>query len=434
MKLEINKIPAVLPDGNSVTVKTVTVFVDGGKIAGIDSKPDGFIADRTFTGNCGKLLIPGLINTHTHSYMSLFRNHADDLPFEDWLFKRILPLEDKLTSEDAYWGALLSCAEMIKTGTTCFSDMHMFKHQILKAVNKSGMRAVLSRGLVGSFANNVLDDGSRIQDALEDISLYQTRFNDGLVTFFLAPHAVYTCDAGYLRYVAGAAKEHDLGIHIHVSETEREVSDCISKFGMTPVAFLDSLGIFDIHTAAAHCVYLTDSDINILSEKKVNALTNPISNMKLGNGFAPIPELLSKGINVSLGTDSAASNNSLNMFRELSFLTLIHKGDAKDPTKISAKEGFLIATKNGAKSLKLAGSTGSVAVGFNADLAVLNLDTPNFYPRNDILAGLSYSATGSEVETVIIGGKIVMENRELKTIDEERLYYEISRIADRIYR
>lgn len=430
MLIEIKNILTFLSVDDDFAVKNI--YIKDDMIVGIGSKPDDFAIDKTIDGK-GRLLIPGFINSHTHSYMSLFRNCADDLPFEDWLFKRILPLEEKLTGEDAYWGTLLSCLEMIKSGTTCFLDMHMFKDMIVKATCDSGMRAVISRGLTGSSSSGVVEDGGKLQEALDEMKNYQSTSNDGRITFFLAPHAIYTCDAGYIKHILDVASEFSLGIHIHLSESRKEVSDCIEKYQKTPVEFLQELGLFKHHTVAAHCVHLTDDDIRILAENHVNVATNPISNMKLGNGFAPIPKLLKAGVNISLGTDSSASNNSLNMFRELSTITLIHKGANEDSTSISALDGFRFATENSAKALMLKDSVGKIRLGMKADLVILNINTPNFYPQNNLISGLAYSATGAEVESVIINGKIVMENKEVKSIDSERVYYEINRISKKLF-
>ena len=432
MNIEIKNISAVLPDNDGFSVQKADIFIQDDIIAGINAAPENFIPDRIFSRNENKLLIPGLINTHTHSYMSLFRNIADDLPFSEWLFDRIEPLEDKLTGEDAYWGALLSCTEMIKTGTTCFADMHMFKNHIVRAVHESKMRAVLGRGLVGSYENGAADDGGRLKESFEDIDYCRDSLGSDLISFFLAPHAVYTCSPEYLRHIADTAQENSLGIHIHLAESRSEFENCMKIHNMTPTELLSSLGVFRNHTLAAHCVYVTDSDIRLLSEAGVSAATNPVSNMKLGNGFAPVVKLMNAGVNVSLGTDSAASNNSLNLFREMGIVTLIHKGINEDSTSVSAAEGFCMATKNGAEALNLQNLTGAVKTGMKADLVIMNLDTPGFNPRNNLISALSYSSGGSEAETVIINGEIVMEAREMKTIDTERVYFEADRICSRI--
>ena len=433
MNIEIKNVFTVLSDEQNVTVEKTDVYIKNSEIVGVNEKPKEFLAEKTIDGKGKKLLIPGLINTHTHSYMSLFRNIADDLPFHDWLFKRIEPLENQLSSKDAYWGALLSCVEMIKSGTTCFADMHMFKNKIVNAVNESRIRAVLGRGLVGSYENGIVNDGDRVKEFIDDIEYYSDNFNDDLISFFLAPHAIYTCTPDYLRYISDIAEERKLGIQIHVSESKAEVDNCCEQFKMTPVELLDEIGLLQNHVLAAHCVHVNENDISILSKNNTNVATNPISNMKLGNGFAPISSMLEAGVNISLGTDSAASNNSLNLFRELNILTLIHKGINRDSTSISSTEGFCFATKNGAKSLKLENKIGCIKTGMKADLALLNLDTPSFSPHNNLLAALAYSVNGSEVETVIINGEIIMDNYDIKTIDVERVYFEVNRICEKFH-
>jgi len=392
--------------------------------------PADFTVDEEINGK-GKLVIPGLINAHTHSYMTLFRNCADDLTFMDWLFGRIDPLEGKLVPEDAYWGAKLAMIEMIKSGTTCFCDMQMHIHQTTKAVAESGMRAVVGRGLVGAIENGGVNEAgsSRIAEAYEEME-------DGVLTdrlgFMLAPHAPYTCDFGFLKYVADEAKNKELGITIHLSESVSECENMAKDQNMTPIEYAHKAGCFDVPCVAAHCVQVTDSDIGLLAKNGVNVVSNPASNMKLGNGFAPIKKMMDAGINIALGTDGAASNNSLNLFHELSLMTLIHKGVNKTPQCVSAQEGFAMATINGAKALGLGGITGSIEVGKRADLAILDMRTPSLTPANDLIAALSYSVNGSEVETVIIDGVITMKDRKILTFNEDEVYDKVAAIAERI--
>jgi 5-methylthioadenosine/S-adenosylhomocysteine deaminase len=401
------------------------LFLSGGKIAGINAAPEGFVADKTL-GGADKLVMPGLINSHTHAYMTIFRNYADDLLFDDWLFGKILPVEDRLEAADAYWCDQLANLEMIRSGTTCFLDMHIFKNQCARSVTDSGMRAVLSRGLVGEDA---AAGQSRLAEALEDVEF--AAGNDRL-TFLLAPHAIYTCGEAFLRHLVEVATEKNMGFHIHVSETQGEFDNCMTQHGMTPVAYLNSLGLFDRPTVAAHCVYLTDEDIALLAEKGVSVATNPVSNMKLANGFAPVPKLLHGGVNVAVGTDGTASNNRLNMFAELATLSYIHKGVEKSAVSVSAAQALRCGTVNGAKALGLEGQIGEIKVGMKADLILLDLQQPQFYPRVNLVAGLVYSANGSEVDTVIVDGNILMENRQLLTLDEERIYSEITRIGQKL--
>ncbi len=426
MGIVIENALVVLPEGAEDVIRETTLYIEGDRITGIGDRNAGFTADKVIDGT-DKLVIPGLINCHTHSYMSFMRNVADDLSFMDWLFGTIDPIEQQMTDEDTYWGANLAIIEMMKSGTTCFNDMQMNIHQTTRAVKESGMRAVICRGLVGS--GNDEAGQSRLRQAYEERDAAK---DCDRLTFKLGPHAPYTCDDEFLKIVAAEAKKENMGIHTHLSESESEISQIQEKYGCTPIALAEKCGIFDVPAIVAHCVQVTDEDIAILKRKNVSVVTNPASNMKLGNGFAPIAKMLDAGVNVCLGTDGAASNNCLNMFHELSLLTLIHKGTGKTPQCVSAKEGFRIATINGAKALGLEREIGSIEVGKKADLAILDLNTPSLTPRNNLIAGLSYSANGSEVDTVIINGQITMENRKVLTVDEKLVYGKIQDIIVRI--
>lgn len=426
MGILLKNILAAVPEGNTDVIKETNIYIEGSRIVAIGTQPEGFQADKVIDGK-DRLAIPGLINCHTHSYMSFMRNVADDLSFMDWLFGTIDPIEQQMTDEDTYWGACLAIIEMMKSGTTCFNDMQMNIHQTTRAVKESGMRAVISRGLVGS--GNDEAGQMRLAQAYEE----RDAFRDcDRLSFMLGPHAPYTCDDGFMRIVSEEAKKNNMRIHVHLSESESEISQIQEKYGCTPIEMADKNGLFDVPAIAAHCVQITESDIEILKKKRVSVVTNPASNMKLGNGFAPVPALLEAGVNVCLGTDGAASNNSLNMFHEMSLLALIHKGVRRTPQCISAKENFRIATINGAKALGLEKETGSLEAGKKADIAILNLNTPSLTPRNNLLAGLSYSANGSEVETVIIDGKITMEDRKVLTLDEELVYRKVNEIIARM--
>lgn len=413
-------------------IKETSIGILGKNIYFIgDDIPAAFTVDEEIDGT-NKLVIPGLINAHTHSYMSVFRNVADDLSFMDWLFGTIDPLEAQLTNEDAYWGAKLAIIEMMKCGTTTFSDMQMHIHQTTKAVAETGMRAVIGRGLVGGVdeSGKVNEVGNiKISEAFEEME--DSKLTDRL-NFRLAPHAPYTCDPGYLEYVAKQAKERELGIHIHLSESVTECENTQKDYGCTPIEYADKAGCFEVPCVAAHCVQVTDSDIELMASKNVSVVSNPASNMKLGNGFAPIKKMVDAGVNVCLGTDGAASNNSLNMFHELSLMTLIHKGTGKTPQCISAQEGFAMATINGAKALGMDKYIGTIEKGKRADLAILDLNTPSLTPHNNLIAGLCYSANGSEVDTVIIDGVVTMKDRKIISFDEAEVYKHISEIVRRL--
>ena len=426
MGIVLKNILALLREGDTDNIRETDLYIEGSRIVAIGNKPEGFKEDKVIDGK-NKLAIPGLVNCHTHSYMSFMRNVADDLSFMDWLFGTIDPIEQQMTDEDTYWGACLAIIEMMKSGTTCFNDMQMNIHQTPRAVKESGMRAVISRGLVGS--GNDEAGQMRLRQAYEE---RDAAADCDRQTFMLGPHAPYTCDDGFMRIVSEEDKKNNMRIHVHLSESESEIQQIKDKYGCTPIEMADKNGLFDVPAIAAHCVQITESDMDILKTKNVSVVTNPASNMKLGNGFAPVPEMLEKGINVCLGTDGAASNNSLNMFHEMSLLALIHKGVKRTPQCISAKENIRIATLNGAKALGLEKEIGSLEVGKKADIAILNLNTPSLTPRNNLIAGLSYSANGSEVETVIIDGKVTMEDRKVLTMDEELVYKKVNEIIVRM--
>jgi 5-methylthioadenosine/S-adenosylhomocysteine deaminase len=322
---------------------------------------------------------------------------------------------------------MLAVMEMLRSGTTSFIDMYYFMDDMVRAVDETGIRAVLSRGLIGSSEDPSAGE-SRMREALDAIDRWKGLDN---LSFMLAPHAPYTCDDGFQREVAAEAKRRGVAINTHLSESLAEIETIRNQYGCTPIELFDKTGLLADTTIAAHCVHITDDDIAILAGRGVNVVTNPISNLKLANGVAPIPKLQKAGVNVALGTDGAASNNALNMFRELSVLTLIHKGINHDAQAVSAREGFAMATKNGAAAMGRS-DIGEIKPGNAADLAILDLDRPNMQPMNEPVSALAYSANGSEVETVIINGRILMENGEFLTIDAEKAVYEVNKICERI--
>ncbi len=413
------KNPHILRDDKTISAD---ILIEDGIISAISPDIEPTAAPTVIDG-AGKLAIPALINCHTHSYMSVFRNIADDLPFDSWLFDRILPLEDMLTPQDAYYGCLLSFMEMIRSGTGTFCDMHMFPGVLPKAIEESGLRGVVGRGLAGG--GNDPGGFRRLTEALDEYNLYKD--NPG-VLFMLAPHAVYSCDRDYLTKIIDKAKSLSLPIHIHLSESIKEVEDCKRAHGVTPVEYLDSLGLFEVPTLAAHCVHVTDNDLDIMARNKVSVVTNLKSNLKLANGVPPIPKMLDKGINVCLGTDGAASNNSQNLFSELNFLSLVHKGITKDATAIPASQAFDIATTNGAKALGIK-DLGLIKEGYKADIALLDMSEPSLNPGNNPLGALVYSATGHEVDTLLVEGRVLLSKGEFVSIDKEEVLHNIARIT-----
>ena len=398
-----------------------------------DNIDDGYdkVIDATNT-----LVMPGLINAHTHAYMSLFRNYADDLEFFDWL-KSVEVVEDKMTAEDCYWTTLLSVAEMIKTGTTCFVDMCMRssdgaktgpKGAVSGAVNDSGMRAYLSRGLVGDADNK--ESLRRMNEFLADMKLNS---NNERVNFILGPHAPYSCSRSLLEKIREVGLKEGMMATIHISESEAEMEKIASDYdGATPVKYVSDAGLFDLPTIAAHLGYATDEDIELLRKKNVSIAINPCSNMKLGNGFAPVEKFLEAGINVCLGTDGSGSNNTQNMIQEMQFAALVYKGSEKKAKCVDAQDVVGFATLGGAKALGMEGKLGIIKEEALADLILLDLNVPEFIPRNNLVSALCYSANGSEIKTVMINGELVMENRKIVTFDEQEVYKKCGEIANRL--
>ena len=421
----IQNVIALLPDENGAAGKTCSVAVKDGCIRAVLPADTGSEAARVIDGR-GGLLTPGLVNAHTHAYMTGMRCWADDLKFDDWLFGRVMPKEDALTPEDACIFSLLGCLEMLSGGVTAYLDMHMFPGASPRAALESGMRGVISRGLSGG-GDDTAGGVRRLREAREEFAQYK---NEKRLSFMLAPHAPYTCTEDYLREIAQAAAELDLGIHTHLSETQGEVETVLKEKGCTPIGLFDRCGLLTNRTVAAHCVHLTEADMDILAERGVSVATNPASNLKLANGFAPVPELLQKGVNVCLGTDSTASNNSLSVLRELSLVTLLHKGRTGDPCCVTAQEGFRMATVNGYRALGLSG--GEIKEGAPADLALFDLNAPGLVPLGDPAAALAYAGQSLRARTVLVDGCVVWDGFCSTLVDTEKVFFEARRACARL--
>ena len=393
------------------------ILIEGNTIKKIGEVKKEELEDAEIIDGKNKIAIPGLINTHTHIPMTLFRGVADDLPLMEWLNNYIWPMEAKLNEEIVYWGTLLGCMEMIRSGTTTFNDMYFFLEGIAKAVDESGMRAVLAYGMIDLF------DEERREKELKNAEKYINyinSLNNSRIMPALGPHAPYTCSKELLIEVNKLAKKYDVPIHIHLNETLDEIKMVKEKTGMEPFVYLNSFGFFDgVRVIAAHCVHLTDEEIKIMKEKNINVSHNPISNLKLASGIAPIPKLLAEGINITLGTDGCGSNNNLNLFEEIKVSAILHKGYNLNPTVIKAEEAFNFATKNGAKALNI--KAGEIKEGYLADIVLINLDKPYLYPKENILSHLVYAFNGF-VDDVIIDGNIVMRDGKILTVDEEKVY------------
>lgn len=376
----------------------------------------------------GKLVMPGLVNTHGHAAMVLLRGYADDLPLMEWLEKKCWPIEDKMTEEDIYWGTQLAILEMLKTGTTCFTDMYFQMDGVARSVEQSGIRAVLSRGMIGFPPKGE----QAIKESREFVKKWHGAAN-GRITTLLGPHAPYTCPPDYLKQVVALSEELNLPIQIHLSETAGEVELSIKEHGVTPIRLMEQVGLFDRPTLAAHCVHVTDEDIEIMARYDVHVAHNPDSNLKLGSGVAPALKMLNKGLVVGLGTDGAASNNNLDMFEEMRQAAMVHKGVQLDPIAITAYKALEMATKDGAKALFLDEKHGTLQSGALADLIFIDYDRPYYHPRHNLLAHIVYAGQSGDVTDVMVDGQMVIQNGCAVFMDEERIYQEVERVCKRLF-
>ena len=379
----------------------------------------------------GRLLAPGLINCHSHIAMTLMRGIGSGLPLQDWLFKAIFPIEDKLVREDIAAASRFALIEMIAGGTTSFSDMYFFPAETVATVAEAGMKANISRCVQCFDENQTVEQNTQIPQSVELFEKYHNAEN-GRIRIDFSIHAEYTCKPHIVRAYSELCKAHGGRMHIHLSETQREVDECIARYGKSPVAWFEELGTLDSPTAAAHCVAVSDEDIAILKRHGVNVIHNPTSNLKLGSGFAPVRKLMDAGINLALGTDGAASNNNLDMFEEMHLADIMPCGYRHDPTEVSSAEVLDMATVNGAR-LQGRSDTGVLAVGKKADIIALDLDKPHLYPNFDTPALLTCAAHSSDVVLTMVDGKILYENGEYKTLDREKVFYEARAAVKRLY-
>jgi len=375
------------------------------------------------------LIMPGLVNTHTHAPMSYLRGIADDLPLMEWLTKHIFPVEQKINREMVYQSTLLSIAEMIKSGTTSFCDMYLFAGEVARAAAETGIRAWVGEVLYdfdspsyGSLKNGF----ALVRDLLEQYR------SDPLVTITVDPHSVYTCAPSLLQKCGELADEHSSLYVVHLSETDSEVQTCTERYGVRPVQHLDRLGLLNSNVVAAHCVKLTTEEIGLLASRQVKISHCIESNMKLASGLAPVPELLNQGACVSIGTDGPASNNDVDMFREMGSIAKVHKAMSLDPTIMNAETTLRCGTLAGAEALGAARLIGSLETGKKADIIVLDLDQPHLTPLYNIVSHLIYAVRGNDVIHSIIDGRLVMKHRELLSIDEERVLDSMRKIRSTV--
>jgi len=370
-----------------------------------------------------KVALPGLINTHTHAAMTLLRGYADDYPLQQWLEEKIWPVEKKLTEEDVYWGVKLACLEMIKTGTTTFSDMYWFEKSAADAVREMGLRAFLAEAFFDFDQEDVREESiKRMEEAVK----YITSLGLKRVQPALGPHAPYTVSKKGLEWIRDFATHENLLVHFHLAETKKEIDNFIKKTGMRLIEFLDKISFLSRRLIIAHAIWLNDEEVKLLVKRGVKVSHNPVSNMKLASGVFPYKLMKQHDVVVSLGTDGCASNNNLNMFEEMKFASLLQKVHSMDPTALPKDEVFRMATINGAKALGI--NAGEIKESKLADIILVDLNTPSFAPNHDVISNLAYSIP--KVDTVICDGKILMENG--KVPDEEEIIKHAERIAKKL--
>ncbi len=411
--------------GEVPNIRKADILIENNKILKIEKDiTDEF--DKKINAK-NMLIMPGLVNTHTHLAMSIFRGYKDDRKLMDWLENAIFPVEDKLQPEDIYWNSYLSCLEMIKSGTTTCNDMYFGMNKVIEAIEATGLRAVVAWCLT--------DDS--IRDKVERTREYAKIYNnnpESKITIFTSPHAPYSCNPDTIKLCVDLAKELNTGLHIHLAETQNEVVTIRDRYDKTATEYLADLDVFDVPVVLAHGIYISDSDIEILKKHNIKGgiSHNPISNCKLSSGICDVVNLRKNGINVGLGTDGIGSTTTLDMFEEMKTAAYLQKVNTMEPTSIKAYDILKMATIEGAKVLGLEDSIGTIEEGKKADLIFIKTDKIHLCPENDICTNLVYSANGADVDTVMIDGKVIMQNRKMIDINEREIMKKVKKIAKRL--
>ena len=438
IKKEINA-DLIIHDAMILTMNpTYEVFVDGAiaikndRILEIGNTADileKYTANEIIEGT-GKMIMPGLINTHTHVPMTIFRGYADDMHLHEWLYDYIFPVESEfVNSENVSLGTKLAMAEMLRNGTTTFNDMYYHIEDIAKVVDKVGIRAVLSESVIDFPAPNSPTPQDGLKTAEELINRWGSHTR---ITISVSAHALYSCSPELIQKAKALADKYNVPFNMHVAETRKEFDDIMKEFGLTPVGYLDKLGVLGDNVIAAHGVHLTPEDIKILAERSVSVAHNPECNMKLASGVAPVPELLKAGVKVGLGTDGVASNNDLDLFNEMNTAAILHKLNSNDPTVLDAQTVVEMATIGGARVLGMENEIGSLEPGKKADMILIDMLQPHAHPIYNIYSLLVYSMKAADVESVIVDGKFVMRDRKILNLDEKALFAKIENVALRI--
>lgn len=423
---------ALLLDSENTCLERASIAVNAGNIIAVghtENIEKRYHAKKNFIAE-DSLIMPGFVNCHTHAAMTCFRGIADDLELMDWLNNYIFPAEARnVNKELAYWGSLLAVAEMIKSGTTTFCDMYIFEDETARAAKDAGIRCLIGEVLFDFPSPNFKTPEEGLAYTRMLIEKWK---DDPLINIIVEPHALYTCSPALLIDAKKLADHYQVPLGFHLLENAAEKKQLEGKFGKSAVSFLKDIGYLDEQLIAFHCVSFTEDDMKLFSEHGCKVSHNPASNMKLASGVAPVPEMLKAGITVGLGTDGCASNNNLDMIKEMSTAAKLHKVARLDPTVMNAQTVVRMATVEGAKSLGIEKTIGSLEAGKKADIIIIGLNEPHLTPLYSEYSHLVYAMSGADVDTVLINGKIVMENRRLLTINEEEVMQKVREIAVKI--
>jgi len=429
-KLLIRRASVLKLDAGGNILKDADIAIEGSRIVAVGEAPRGFKPDRTIDAY-NRLAMAGMWNTHTHASMTMLRGFAEDLPPDRWFLERVRPVEAVLTDDDVYWGAALAACEMIRGGCVGFNDHYFFMDRVAEVVDQSGMKATLAWAIFGIPPAEI--GGTTLERTLQFIQRWQGAA-DGRIRTVLGPHSPYLSPEPFLREVADVSRERQIPVHIHVAETAQQVADSLAQHGLTPVAYLDSLGIFDVPGGlSAHSIHVNAADIAILANRRISVSHCPISFMKLGLGVNDLRPTLNGGVNLALGTDGAASNNDMDMKDVIRFTTLLQKYETGDATTLAGDLPLRLATANGAKAMGFTNS-GVLAPGRDADIVLFDIDQAHLYPRHNLVANLVHSAEFGDVTHLIVDGRVIYRDREIQTLDEEKVRAEAESRAKRLVR
>ena len=428
----IKNVTAVTMDDEGHLYSDAYIAIKDGKISYIGTEAPQEQAEKVIDGR-GMIAMPGLVNTHSHAAMSLMRGYADDYVLQEWLNDHVFPIEDKLVGDDVYWAMLWAQAEMLATGTIAYTDMYMHLPKMAQAAVDGGLYANISNGAMCFNPAGYCFDTDGVTGQNREVLERFHQADNGRVKLDVSIHAEYTSFPGLWQDFSAYAAENGLNMHIHLSETRAEHENCIAKYGKTPAAILAENGVFNTRATAAHCVWVSDADMDLLREKQVTVAHNPVSNLKLASGIAPVARMLEKGVNVALGTDGVCSNNNHDLFEEIKLAALLQKGVSGDPRLGPAQQALKMATRAGAFAQGREQEIGQLKEGFDASLILVDTGKPGLYPVHNPVSTLAYSARGGDVYLTMIRGKVLYENGIYTALDMEHIRSKMEPILNRLF-